>query len=146
MRYRVIQVRSLTPVIFLISRTNLCFNSYGNSPLSRCSKPENTSIVYCELNNVHWLETGVLEDAEYIYDNAIDVSIDMYGTKAAAASIYSAMKERSYSTEAWSQQQLHPTREQGFSDIDIVNFIFTLDLLNFSYDIDSSQCSSRVYW
>jgi len=75
---------------------------------------------------------GVLKDAEYIYDNAIDVSIEMYGTKAAAASIYAAMKERNYSTEAWGKHELHPTRDQGFSDVDIVNFVLTMDLLNFS--------------
>lgn len=76
---------------------------------------------------------GVLKDAQYIYDNAIDVSIDMYGTKGAAASIYKAMQERSYSTDAWSQHELHPKPSEGFSDVDIVNFIFTMDLLNFSY-------------
>lgn len=77
--------------------------------------------------------SGVLKDAEYIYGNAIDVSIDMWGTKGAAALIHKSMQERTYSTEAWSQHELHPTREEGFSDIDIVNFVFTMDLLNFSY-------------
>lgn len=68
-----------------------------------------------------------------MYANAIDVSIDMWGTKGAAALIHKSMQERAYSTESWSQHELHPTREEGFSDIDIVNFIFTMDLLNFSY-------------
>ena len=76
---------------------------------------------------------GVLEDAEYIYNNAIDVAPDMYGTKAAAASIYTMMQERSYSTEACSQHDFHPSPAQGFSDVDMVNFIFTVDLLNFSF-------------
>lgn len=57
----------------------------------------------------------------------------MYGTKAAAASLFNTMQQRGYSTQAWSQHDLHPTIEQGFSEIDMVNFIFTMDLLNFSY-------------
>ncbi|KAF2763651.1 hypothetical protein EJ03DRAFT_62506 [Teratosphaeria nubilosa] len=78
-------------------------------------------------------DTGVLKDAQYIYNNAIDVSVDMYGTKAAAASIYKAMQEREYSTETWSQVELHPKASEGFSELDMVNFIFTMDLLNFSF-------------
>lgn len=77
--------------------------------------------------------TGVLKDAEYIYSNAIDVSVDMYGTKAAASSIYKIMQQRGYSTQNWSQHELHPTAAEGYSDVDIVNFIFTMDLLNYSY-------------
>ncbi|KAK0343131.1 hypothetical protein LTR91_021965 [Friedmanniomyces endolithicus] len=76
--------------------------------------------------------TGVLADAEYVYNNSIDVAIDMYGTKAAAVSIYKAMRERGYSTQAWSEHELHPKQTEGFSEIDAVNFIFTMDLLNFS--------------
>ena len=85
---------------------------------------------------------GVLKDAEYIYDNAIDVSIDMYGTKAAAAGLNAAIQERGYSTQAWGQHELHPTHEQGFSDVEIVNFVFTMDLLNFSYVLDVLNHSS----
>ena len=77
----------------------------------------------------------MLKDAEHIYNNAIDVSIDMYGTKGAAASIYKMMLERNYSTENWSQHELHPKQSEGFSNVDIVNFVFTMDLLNFSYAV-----------
>lgn len=77
-------------------------------------------------------DTGVLKDAEYICNNAIDVSIDMYGTKAAAESIHEAMLQRAYSTHTWSEHELHPTKSQGLSDVDLVNFVFTIDLLNFS--------------
>ncbi|KAK5681689.1 hypothetical protein LTS10_006222 [Elasticomyces elasticus] len=77
--------------------------------------------------------TGVLKDAEYIYNNSIDVAIGMHGTKAAAASIYKAMQERNYSTQAWSEHELHPTLSDDFSEVDMVNFIFTMDLLNFSF-------------
>jgi len=75
---------------------------------------------------------GVLADAEHVYNNSIDVAIDMYGTKAAAGGIYKAMQERGYSIQAWSEHELHPKQTDGFSEIDIVNFIFTMDLLNFS--------------
>ena len=101
---------------------------------------------------------GVLKDAEYIYANAIDVLIDMNGTKTAASALYSSMQERQYSTEVWSTHDLHPN-QQDFAVNDIVNFVFvsllssgphvedtvishrwtdsttlqTMDLLNFSY-------------
>ncbi|EME78329.1 uncharacterized protein MYCFIDRAFT_58458 [Pseudocercospora fijiensis CIRAD86] len=78
-------------------------------------------------------DTGVLRNAEFIYNNAIDVSIDMYGTKAAAESIYQMMQERGYSTETWSQHELHPKMSEGFTELDIVNFVFTMDLQNYSF-------------
>ncbi|PPJ56604.1 hypothetical protein CBER1_01808 [Cercospora berteroae] len=78
-------------------------------------------------------QTGVLKDAEFIYNNAIDVHVDMYGTKGAAAEIYRAMKARGYSTETWSTHELHPKPSEGFSEVDIVNFVFAMDLLNFSF-------------
>ncbi|EGP84366.1 uncharacterized protein MYCGRDRAFT_47506 [Zymoseptoria tritici IPO323] len=78
-------------------------------------------------------ETGVLRDADFIYSNSIDVLIDMHGTKAAAAAIYSNMRERNYSPAAWRQHELHPRAEEGFSELDIVNFVFTMDILNFSF-------------
>ncbi|KAK3117012.1 hypothetical protein LTR53_002033 [Teratosphaeriaceae sp. CCFEE 6253] len=83
--------------------------------------------------------TGVLKDAEYIYNNAIDVAIGMHGTKAASAHVYQAMQEREYSTSAWSEQVLHPKSSEGFSDVDTVNFVFTMDLLNFSFWSDQSE-------
>lgn len=76
---------------------------------------------------------GVLRDAEFIYSNAVDVSVDMLGTKSAALSIYAMMRERGYSTQTWSEHELHPKRGDGFEDVDVVNFVFTMDLLNFSY-------------
>ncbi|KAM3424564.1 Queuosine 5'-phosphate N-glycosylase/hydrolase [Cercospora zeina] len=78
-------------------------------------------------------QTGVLEDAEFIYHNAIDVHVDMYGTKGAASEIYRAMKARGYSTETWSTHELHPKPSEGFAEVDMVNFVFTMDLLNFSF-------------
>ena len=71
----------------------------------------------------------VLEDAEYIYDNATDVAIGMQGTKAAASSIYQAMNEKGYSAKEWRSHELHPQP----LDASTVEFIFAMDLLNFSF-------------
>lgn len=74
-------------------------------------------------------DTGVIESAGYIYNNSIDVAIDMRGTKAAAASIWAQMQQRAYSTATWSKYELHPTAK----DEDTVKFIFVMDLLNFCF-------------
>lgn len=74
-------------------------------------------------------KTGVLEDAEYIYDNSTDVALDMRGTKAAAASIWSLIQEKDYGTRDWSKHELHPKAK----DETTVDFIFLMDLLNFSF-------------
>ncbi|KAF1821797.1 uncharacterized protein K489DRAFT_321796 [Dissoconium aciculare CBS 342.82] len=78
-------------------------------------------------------DTGILDDARYIYNNAIDVSISMYGTKDAAAVLNSKMRERSYSFDDWTKLELHPRLSDGFDEIDVINFVWTLDLLNFSF-------------
>lgn len=74
-------------------------------------------------------ETHVLEGAEYVYNNAIDVAIVTKPTKAAAAMIYEEMQKKEYSTQTWSGHELHPKSK----DESTVNFIFTMDLLNFSF-------------
>jgi hypothetical protein len=79
--------------------------------------------------------TKVLESAKYIVDNAIDVHLDMRSTKAAAAMIYDQMQTRSYSTSTWSEHGLHPKAK----DESTVNFIFLMDLLNFSFWSERSE-------
>lgn len=74
-------------------------------------------------------ETRVLEGAEYVYTNAIDVAIVMQSTKEAAARIYDQMQKKEYSTKTWSSHDLHPKAK----DESTVAFIFTMDLLNFSF-------------
>lgn len=74
-------------------------------------------------------ETGVLEGAEYVYDNSIDVALDMWSCKTAAAAIHRQMQEKAYSTASWSEHELHPKAK----DESTVAFIFTMDLLNFSF-------------
>jgi hypothetical protein len=74
-------------------------------------------------------ETKVLENAQFIYDNSVDAALDMRSTKLAAQLILSEMRKRSYSTATWSEHELHPKSK----DESTVNFIFTMDLLNFSF-------------
>ena len=81
-------------------------------------------------------DTKVLQSAEFIYDNSTDVAIDMRSTKAAAALILAEMTKRAYSTATWSQQPLHPHAK----DEATVDFIFTMDLLNFSFWSEKDEC------
>ncbi|RYO98155.1 hypothetical protein DL763_002396 [Monosporascus cannonballus] len=74
-------------------------------------------------------ETGVLEGVEYVYDNSIDVAVDMRATKNAAATIYEQMQQKGFSTANWADQEMHPKTK----DESTVAFIFTMDLLNFSF-------------
>ena len=77
-------------------------------------------------------ETGVLEGAEYVYDNAIDVAIDMRSCKNAAAAIHAQMQQKQYSPATWSAHELHPDRTKIGAEATVA-FIFTMDLLNFSF-------------
>ena len=74
-------------------------------------------------------ETKVLRDAEYIYNNAIDVAIDSRSSITAAQTIWKLMQEKEYSMKTWSTHELHPESK----DDSTVDFIFTMDLLNFSF-------------
>jgi len=79
-------------------------------------------------------ETRVLESAEYVYDHSIDVAIDMASTKAAARTIWHLMQKKQYSTQTWTTHELHPKGK----NVDTVNFIFTMNLSNFSFWSDKS--------
>lgn len=80
-------------------------------------------------------ETKVLEGAEYVYDNSIDVAIDMRGAKAAASRIWKGMQEKKYGFSSWSEHELHPKEKNECT----VEFIFLMDLLNFSFWSDESD-------
>lgn len=82
--------------------------------------------------------TDVLESAEHIYHNAIDVFIDRQGTENAARILQELMKRQSYSANKWSQHELHPTVSE-FGEEGMINFIFTMDLLNFSFWSDEGE-------
>ncbi|KHO01853.1 uncharacterized protein MAM_00854 [Metarhizium album ARSEF 1941] len=74
-------------------------------------------------------DTGVLDGAKYVYDQGIDMAIDMRATKNAAKTIYAQMQKNHYSAATWSEHELHPKAK----DKTTVAFIFTMDLLNFSF-------------
>lgn len=83
-------------------------------------------------------ETRVLEGARHVVDNAIDVALDPFGTKMAAETIWQLMQEKQYSTKTWAMHELHPKTK----DEKALDFIFTMDLLNFSFwskERDESQ-------
>ncbi|KAJ5690751.1 hypothetical protein N7462_005143 [Penicillium macrosclerotiorum] len=84
-------------------------------------------------------ETRVLEGAQYIFDNAIDVALDSGATKEAAETIWRLMQKKAYSTQTWSEHELHPKTK----DESTVDFIFTMDLLNFSFWSEEKDPSKR---
>ncbi|KAH0605525.1 uncharacterized protein H6S33_004747 [Morchella sextelata] len=73
--------------------------------------------------------TKVLESALYIFDNSIDVALDRDCVMQAAETIYDAMQKKAYGTSTWSEHELHPQEKNE----DTLNFIFTMDVLNFSF-------------
>ncbi|KAL4903000.1 hypothetical protein BDW74DRAFT_180290 [Aspergillus multicolor] len=74
-------------------------------------------------------ETKVLQNSQYVFDNAIDVALDPFKTKEAAETIWRQMQKKEYSTSSWSEHELHPKAKTEST----VDFIFTMDLLNFSF-------------
>lgn len=84
-------------------------------------------------------ETKVLQNARYIFDNAIDVALDPRQTKAAAETIWQQIQQKHYSTSTWAEHELHPK----IKDESTVDFIFTMDLLNFSFWSDEVEESKR---
>ncbi|KAI9657800.1 MAG: hypothetical protein M1829_006866 [Trizodia sp. TS-e1964] len=74
-------------------------------------------------------ETRVLEGAEHVYDNSIDVALDSQSTRAAARLIWECMERKAYSTRTWSTHELHPKAENE----NTLDFIFTMDLLNYCF-------------
>ncbi|BDD62247.1 hypothetical protein MPDQ_002850 [Monascus purpureus] len=84
-------------------------------------------------------ETKVLDNAQYIFDNAIDIALDPSKTKEAAEKIWCLMQEKRYSTGTWSEHELHPKSK----DESTVDFIFAMDLLNFSFWSDETDESKR---
>lgn len=79
--------------------------------------------------NPRTAETKVLENAQFVFDNAIDVALNSGKTKEAAETIWNLMQKKEYSTHSWAEHELHPTAK----DEGTVDFIFTMDLLNFSF-------------
>lgn len=84
-------------------------------------------------------ETKVLENAEFVYDNAIDVALNASKTKEVAEMIWRMMQKKEYSTQTWTEHELHPKTK----DESTVDFIFTMDLLNFSFWSDQTDEKKR---
>ncbi|KAK3948942.1 hypothetical protein QBC32DRAFT_350274 [Pseudoneurospora amorphoporcata] len=85
-------------------------------------------------------ETGVLESAEFVYNHAIDVALDMRGCKKAAETIWTQMQQREYSPATWSTHELHPKAADGE---ETVKFIFAMDILNFSFWSEKDDAEQR---
>lgn len=85
-------------------------------------------------------ENKVLESARFISENSENVSIPLENLDSAARSIMRNMKMRSYSTKTWNEHPLHPK----VADCRTVDWIFLIDLLNFSFwsDLDISDKST----
>ncbi|OLL21693.1 UPF0553 protein [Neolecta irregularis DAH-3] len=85
--------------------------------------------------------TGVLESAEFISDNMLDIAIDRDGCVAAAKLISSAMRETPFTVETWASHPLNPKSKDESS----LNWIFLIDLLNFSFwsDFDSEDTGTH---
>lgn len=90
-------------------------------------------------------KTHILRDAHFVYDNAIDVALDPFSINRAATSILSSMKSRSYSPKTWSSHPLHP-KPAGEWDEDALNFVFTMDLLNFSFYSEHTSDDDHRSW
>jgi hypothetical protein len=84
-------------------------------------------------------ETKVLEGAQYIFDNSIDVALSPTQVKEAAEMIWRLMQKKAYSTLTWSEHELHPQAKTEST----VDFIFAMDLLNFSFWSEEKDESKR---
>lgn len=90
----------------------------------------------------------VLTSAEYISSNSSHVSINKIEIPRVGDWILEQMESLNYSTKTWSNHKLHPKTKDEYT----VNWIFVVDLLNFSFwndidftvTLDSDQYSG--YW
>ncbi|CAB4481639.1 uncharacterized protein OCT59_001965 [Rhizophagus irregularis] len=82
----------------------------------------------------------VLESAYFISKNSKDVFIPQDSIQEAANTIYSNMKKLKYSISVWKQHELHPK----VANEDAINWIFLVDLLNFSFwsDLEKEKGSN----
>jgi hypothetical protein len=88
-------------------------------------------------------ETNVLQSAQHVVDNSVDVALDMLGTKAAAETIYTSMVAQNFGVKRWAEHELHPKSK----DEETMRFIFLVDLLNFSFWSEKSESERfQVEW
>ncbi|CAG8441665.1 3124_t:CDS:10 [Ambispora leptoticha] len=79
----------------------------------------------------------VLESAKFIFEHSKDVQITKEGIYNAANIIFEKMKQKEYSVKHWKMNDLHPQK----ADEAAINWIFLVDLLNFSFwsDLDKED-------
>lgn len=92
------------------------------------------------------MSTGVVSSAKFVASKAQDVFVSEQNCSVAAKAIYKAMQEQEYSTETWASHPLNPDTKT----INTVDWIFTVDLLNFSFwsnfdDHDTGHSSSQRF-
>lgn len=76
----------------------------------------------------------VLESAEYVASQSRSVRVGSVNDIAVAADLISkGMKEKSYTPKTWMNCKLHPQEANS----DAIDFIFLMDLLNFSFFSDT---------
>ncbi|CAN6636785.1 hypothetical protein TRVA0_016S00518 [Trichomonascus vanleenenianus] len=93
---------------------------------------------------------SVHDSAHFIAQNSDYVKVNDEGCRKAAEEIYAEMKAQNYSMATWSDHPLNPKVEEWKDDRAIVDWIFTIDLLNFSFwsdfdDKDSGRPESQRY-
>ncbi|KAG5361806.1 UPF0553 protein [Yarrowia sp. C11] len=82
----------------------------------------------------------VLETVEYVSNNADHVTVNVDACVSAAGEILANMKTQSYSTKTWNEPELTPkTKNQ-----ETVDWIFLVDLLNFSFWSDTDLQDSGL--
>ena len=86
-------------------------------------------------------DTRVLSSCEQVARNAIDVFISRVGTQTAAALLHRRIQDKPLSTASWRAHELHP-RVKELGEDGCIRFIFTMDLLNFSFWTDGSGSHS----
>ncbi|KAJ1968610.1 hypothetical protein IWQ62_001137, partial [Dispira parvispora] len=75
----------------------------------------------------------VLASAQYIAQHSIDVHVPPEGVHKAARALYDRMRRRRYSHATWKSHELNP---KDWPDDRIVDWIFLVDTLNFSFWTD----------
>lgn len=83
----------------------------------------------------------VLETAEWVAKQAVDVHVVESNLRRAAECVLSGLLSETYSKATWHSHPLHPN---GLTDEGNANWIFTVDLLNYSFWPEPGQPTLRV--
>jgi hypothetical protein len=75
---------------------------------------------------------GVVDSAQFIHLNSSQVHINLQQIQKVGDWIRDQMLVQDYDKKKWSTHELHPVVEIGKEEL-VVNWIFTVDLLNFSF-------------